>query len=641
MNINSTIRKVIFTTIFVLPFFFLRDSLYPLIFPKSLFFEAMTLILATLWVIYILFKKEQGPISKSRDMVFLVFLVYVLAFLVSGLNGFVPSLSFWGSIDHGTGVIFMLCLFVFSFITSLTFQKIEDWYKVFSVFVLSGIFFTIGTFLSETTNIFLKTIDVSSASGFLIGNSSWTGVYLVFVFFIALGLVFVSKTRIQKIIGILGVLTAFFNPTLTGFIQTSGISLKFIGLAQAGSYSLLVGIGLFIIYLFFRKISSSRWRKIFVGSFIAIFLVGVFVSFTQFGHIYQWVSEKAGANRFVFWDISISGFKERPLLGWGGDSYQYVYAKYFNPIVVDTPGYATEFWVDRAHNIYFDELVSGGIVGFFLLMSLYGIILFGLIKRAVVDRGKEGIFFMALFAGMVSFLIQGLMFFQINIGWVVVAMMIAFVANFCFKNKDAIVVVDKNKIKNKDKNYSLISVGMLLVAVIFVILFNYMIVKPYKVSNGLVKFSTMRYYPRMEFFKELDNAYVGNTTDLGNIFIPYYIKLMRVVRKGLNDEEKKLMVKEIVEINRVLDNSLKRQHFQDVKILTAMNGFYSIAIALTSGQERQMYYDQGMSYIQKMHVVSPRNPIAGIAKALLDVSLKRGESSFDDILNSMDKKDIK
>ena len=145
----------------------------------------------------------------------------------------------------------------------------------------------------------------------------------------------------------------------------------------------------------------------------------------------------------------------------------------------------------------------------------------------------------------------------------------------------------------------------------------------------------------VRFFQKIDNAYVGNTTDLGNAFLPYHIKLTRVLQKGLDGEQKKLMVKEIVEINRVLDNSLKKQHYQELKILTAMNGLYSIAIALTSGQERQMYYDQGMSYIKKIKLASPQNPIDDIAKALLDISLKRGESSFDDILNSIDKKDKK
>jgi len=631
---NSIIKKIILVTIFVLPFFILKYSFYPMILSKSLFFEGATLILATLWIIDRLFKKEKNTIPKN--IVFLIFIIYVLVLLISSFTGFVPALSFWGSIDHGTGVIFMLCLFIFSLITGSVFKKVEDWYKLFTVFIVSGIVFTIGTFLSEMGIHFSKILNISSASGFLIGNSSWTGVYLAFVFFISLGITFSSKLKGQKIIGILGLLTAFLNPTLTGFVaQAPGASFGPIGLAKTGSYSVLVGIGLFILYLFFRKISSIKWRKIFVISFIAISLIGVlYVSFIGFSSMRQWVSEKAGPNRFVFWDISVSGFKEKPLLGWGGDTYQFVYAKYFNPIVT-TPGYAPEYWVDRSHNIYFDEIVSSGIIGFSLLMFLYGIILFGLIRKAINDRGKEGILYMALFVAVVSFLIQGLMIFQINIGWIMVSILIAFVANFCFKDRSVAVVVIKNKDRNED--HSLRNLVPIFIVIVFCFLFNYIVIKPYKIAKGLAEFPHMHYQERMDFFKKLDNSYVGNTTDLGNAFIPYHMRLRQILQEGLKDEEKKLMIEEIKEINRVLDNSLKKQKYQEFKILASMTGFYSLIVSLTDGQERQKYYDEGMFYIEKMRIASPKNPITNAAKALLGVSLEYGESSID-ILNGIDKK---
>jgi tetratricopeptide (TPR) repeat protein len=67
------------------------------------------------------------------------------------------------------------------------------------------------------------------------------------------------------------------------------------------------------------------------------------------------------------WGMAWEGFKERPLLGWGQGNYEYVFSKHFDPGM-----YGEEPWFDRTHNIYFDWLVAGGILGFiaYLLLPL-------------------------------------------------------------------------------------------------------------------------------------------------------------------------------------------------------------------------------------------------------------------------------
>ncbi|MES3032178.1 MAG: O-antigen ligase family protein [Patescibacteria group bacterium] len=600
---SSVIRKIIYASVFILPFIIFPHTTYSMVFSKSLFLEGATLVLGALWIIGKLNSKEKQKESEKipKNIVFFVFGLYALFLLVSGLNSLVPGLSFWGSLDHGTGVVFMLCLLTFSLITSSVFKTLDDWYKLFTVFVFSGIFFNLGTFLTMVGIHFSKIYNLNALSGFLIGNSSWAGVYLSFVFFIGLGLMLASNVKSQRIIGFLALVTAFLNPSLTGFIpQASDASFRFIGLAQTASYSLIASFGLFVLYIFFRKINSIKWRKVFIGSFLSLSIISlVLVSTLGWGHIRQFVAEKAGPNRFVFWEISISALKERPILGWGGDSYQYAYAKYFDPIVL-TPGYAPEYWVDRAHNIYFDELVSGGITGFLLLMFLYGILLFGFIRNAVRFKEKEGLLYMALFSGVVGFLIQGLMIFQINMGWFVIAILLAFAARFCFEDKN-IISADaekNNRKKNRDEDHTFRNLFAVVVVIIFGFLFNYLIIKPYRVDNGLARFPVMRYEARMQFYNEIDKAYVGNTTDLGNAFTRYHIRLRKILEKGLKEKEKKLMIEEIKEINRILENSLQKQEYRELKTLMATTGFYSVIIALTDGEERQGYYDQSLFYVE-------------------------------------------
>ncbi|MDQ1282202.1 MAG: hypothetical protein QG630_553, partial [Patescibacteria group bacterium] len=64
--------------------------------------------------------------------------------------------------------------------------------------------------------------------------------------------------------------------------------------------------------------------------------------------------------------MSLSGFKERPLLGWGQDNYFYVFSKHNDPRM-----YSQEPWFDRTHNVFMDWLIAGGILGLLTYLSLY------------------------------------------------------------------------------------------------------------------------------------------------------------------------------------------------------------------------------------------------------------------------------
>ena len=73
-----------------------------------------------------------------------------------------------------------------------------------------------------------------------------------------------------------------------------------------------------------------------------------------------------GKGRFAIWSIAYEGFKERPILGWGQDNFNYVFNKYYDPKIYDQ-----EQWFDRAHNVFFDWLIAGGILGLLSYLALF------------------------------------------------------------------------------------------------------------------------------------------------------------------------------------------------------------------------------------------------------------------------------
>ena len=81
-------------------------------------------------------------------------------------------------------------------------------------------------------------------------------------------------------------------------------------------------------------------------------------------------SKTTGVSRLNNWKIAYEGFKEKPVLGWGQENYQYVFAKHFLPEMYnDAP------WYDRSHNFLLDWLVSGGILGLLSFLAPFGLTL--------------------------------------------------------------------------------------------------------------------------------------------------------------------------------------------------------------------------------------------------------------------------
>lgn len=615
---NSIMKKIILGLVFLLPFVIFPSAFFPMVYARSMFFELVTLVLIALWIINKIYHREENSIPNNLPIK--IFGIYTLFFLVSGLSGSTPSLSFWGSIDHGIGGVFMVILFLFTLILSSLFKNDKDWYKLFTTFVVSGIIFTIGGILSHAGFRFSNGLQLDIFSGFTIGNSSWTGIYTAFVLFISLGLAFGGRNTLQKIIGLTGVVFAFFDPTLTGFIfQAPGAKFGFIGLAQTGSYSIFFCFFLFVLYLIYRKIKSLKIRKIFIAAIASVIIISIVaILVSGLGPEKKIITDNAGPNRLVFWDIAVKGFKDKPILGWGSDTYQFVYAKYFNPVVL-TPGYAPEFWVDRAHSYYFDELQAGGIIGFVGLISLYFVLLFGLIRKALNDFSSEGFLYMAFFAGLVSYMIQGLMIFQTLNGWFMVAIFVAFTSYKCFKNnenvnKNEIIVVDED---NKRRNI-LISTFVVL---LFSMIIRYVVIIPFNIDKSIGKFPSMGFVERITFLSELDSAYMGNITDLGNVFAPYHLLLRGNAEKGLSTQDKKIMIYEINAIDKVLENGLKKSNYMEMKVLMSAVGMHSILVSLSEGAEQKKYYEEGIFYVEKMKMASPENLITKEAQVLLDNSL--------------------
>ncbi len=76
-------------------------------------------------------------------------------------------------------------------------------------------------------------------------------------------------------------------------------------------------------------------------------------------------------SRAAIWSMAAKGGAERPLFGWGQESFNYLFYKHYTPNMYDQ-----EAWFDRAHNVFMDWFTAGGVLGLLAYLSLFAALLY-------------------------------------------------------------------------------------------------------------------------------------------------------------------------------------------------------------------------------------------------------------------------
>lgn len=193
------------------------------------------------------------------------------------------------------------------------------------------------------------------------GNATYLAVYTLFHAFFAAWLFFSTSS--------------FWLRSVYGFIA----GLNFILLYFSGTRGALLGLAAGVaVSLFVYAISTKSKKLIALGlGFVLLGALGfgVLQSYKEHSFVKNdpvltriaSISFEAGETRFRIWNIALQGFYERPLLGWGQGNFNLVFSKYYNPKL-----HSQEPWFDRAHNVFFDWLIAGGVFGLGAYLLLFG-----------------------------------------------------------------------------------------------------------------------------------------------------------------------------------------------------------------------------------------------------------------------------
>ncbi len=473
MNLEKTLKGIIWiglAGICFVPLIVGSSYYFPYIVPKTLAFRVIVEVIFLAFLGLAILRKEYR--SKFNLVLVLFFFYLVTVFISSALSGSF-NFSFWSNNERSEGLLLLLHLFIYLIVLSGFLRRLKDWLIVFEISFLSSILVTL---YSIGQHFHLSGFIVSAGGARItatIGNAGYVAGYLIFNLLFGLLLFYFRKNKFLRWYYILGILLQIY--------------IIFNTLTRGGIIALVFSLALFIGYLAFSYLKNNKLVKRAGLGLIILFII--FTSFVFANKEADWirnnnvleritsisVSATTAQNRLMTWESSYKGFKEKPILGYGYENFYQVFDKYFNPRIYRHAG--SVVWFDRAHNMIFDRLITGGLIGLFLYLALLILPLFYIWKHFLKNKTSSGYYLPVIFSLIIlAYLIQNMFIFEALVTYIPLFIVLAFLSQFC---------PDWGKnISQSKKPYSILLVLCIIIAVPLTFMLN---VKPILANRDFIK----------------------------------------------------------------------------------------------------------------------------------------------------------
>lgn len=432
--------------VLIIPFIVANSMFFPFIVGKAFTFRIITEILFGLWLIIAVKYKEFRP---KFSWILAAAGLFTFVLLLADIQAVAPFKAFWSNFERMEGFVTIVHLFIYLLVLGSMFDTEKLWLWFLRANVLSGVILAITSLDKSTETRF---------SGPL-GNPIYISVYFLFILFFTLILFYKDVLRKPKI----------FSNTLF-YVYLAVAVLSFFVVYRTSRGVLLGALGGILIAAILIALFEKE-RKVIRRLSLAIVIIVMatvvaFLGLRQSNFVktnptlsrlaeVSWSNVNGQARQYV-WPMAIAGFKEKPLLGWGQDGFNYVFNKYYDPRM-----YGQEQWFDRAHNAPLDFLVAGGILGLLSYLTLFGSALYLLWFR----KNHLSITERSLLTGLLSgYLFQALFVFDNLVGYLMFFTTLAYLHSRLSENQALHRVLDK-EIGDDYQNYILIPLVIVLVGI--------------------------------------------------------------------------------------------------------------------------------------------------------------------------------
>jgi len=416
------LRYAIYLVAFV-PLVIFSQYISPFHFGKVIVFRTLIEIMAVGYLLLIWRDRSYLP---RGNIILWSLLAFTGAFSISTVFGVQQYFSFWGTLERMGGLWTFWHYIVFFFIATSVLKTREHWHSFLNFTLIASMLSAFYGFGQKTSIEFFIGSGGRERIFGTIGNAAlFAGYELVNVFL---------------------ALTLFFRPENTSgkkmFFATAVIvdSIAVIMTVVRGSVlGLGVGLTLFTV-LYYLNFNSKRAKRLFLSLVVAIgifFLVLITPikdsGFIQGSRFLLRITDTSfdtytAKTRFWAWQAGLEGWKDTPktmLVGWGPESFNIPFSKYFNPKFFAGPGSETFF--DRAHNMFVEILVTMGLVGFLTYIAIFWAS-FRALRRVSHLKPADKIYKIGFIPLLVAYVIHNSFIFDTSANLIVFFTILSFIA---------------------------------------------------------------------------------------------------------------------------------------------------------------------------------------------------------------------
>ena len=459
---DNILKKIIYTGIWLLllvPFVVSQNMFFPFITGKNVMFRVIVLVIAGAWAVLALLNKEYRP---KKSWTLFAFIAFVVSLFISNLMSPNVVKSFWSNYERMEGWVTIFHLLGLFVVLASVLNTEKLWKRFLNSSIVVSVVISIYSMLQLMGALTINQGGVRVDATF--GNATYLAIYMLFNIFIA-GFLLVRNIQersvyTRKTIGALGwwyISVITLNTIILYHTATRGAILGLIG-----------GVLLTFILtaLFEKKDKKVKKASIVIVGLVFVMVLGFFAirktSFVQNSMTLARISsislqDGTTQSRFLIWDMAYKGFKEKPIFGWGQESFIYIFSKNYDPAM-----YGQEAWFDRAHNVFFDWLIAGGALGLLFYLSLFGSAVYLLWKKREKDEMT------VLEKSLITGLLAGYFFHNIFVFDNIVSYIyfIAVLALVHHMRAEKVVIEKKRKQNEADENFFVEKIAPYIVVVL-------------------------------------------------------------------------------------------------------------------------------------------------------------------------------
>jgi O-antigen ligase/tetratricopeptide (TPR) repeat protein len=576
-NTKNILKYLIFGGLFLVPFiaFIVPTGMFfPFISGKGFAFRILVEILFGLFVILAFTDKDYRPrfslLTKSV-------LLFTLIILIADLLGQNVYKSIWSNYERMEGFVLLFHLALYYLVMSSVLKTKELWNKFFNTSIFASILMSIyGLFqLAGLATISQGGVRLDGR----FGNSTYLAIYLVFHIFLCIYMLVsgvVKKDWHRWVYGLIIVL----ETVLLYFTATRGAILGLIG-----------GLVLTGILIIWREKENKKLRRAsyWIMGLLAVVILGFilarntsFVKNSQVLSRFSTLSAKEfkTQGRYYVWPMAVQGIKDRPLLGWGQENFNFVFNKNYNPDM-----YGQEEWFDRTHNLFLDWLIAGGIIGFLAYISIYFALFYYIWRKESTLKLVEK----SVVTGMISaYIFHNIFVFDNLISYIIFFSILAHIHSISISVKEEISGFYKKTFSHEQLNH--IVIPLVVIATVGMIYFvNVPAIKANRVLIQAIQPQKEGVEKNLALFKQVfEYNSLGSTEALEQLVQT----TVQIYQTNAPDKIKK----DFYDLSRLkIEEKLKKTP-TDARYLVFAGSFFN----------RFGQYDEAIKYLERALIESPQ-----------------------------------